>query len=39
MVWAQDGSHRIGVEGDPELVEPLALEIASKLGGIYRPRE
>ena len=39
MVWAQDGSHRIGVEGDPELVEPLALEVASNLGGIYRPRE
>ena len=36
MTWAQDGSHQITVEGDLELVEPLALEVAAKLGGVYR---
>ena len=36
MTWAQDGAHQIWVEGDAELVEPLALDVASKLGGIYR---
>jgi len=36
MTWAQDGSHQIAVEGDAELVEPLALEVAATLGGIYR---
>ena len=36
MTWAQDESHRISVEGDAELVEPLAVEVATKLGGIYR---
>ena len=38
-IWAQDGSHRITVEGDLDLVEPLALDVASKLGGIYRRGE
>lgn len=36
MTWAQDGAHQIAVEGDPALVEPVALDVASKLGGIYR---
>ena len=36
MSWAQDGSHQIMVDGDPTLVEPVAFEVASKLGGIYR---
>jgi hypothetical protein len=35
MTWAQDGSHQISVEGDVALVEPIALEVASKLGGVY----
>jgi len=36
MSWAQDGSHQIIVDGDPALVEPIAFDVASKLGGIYR---
>ena len=36
MTWAQDGSHQIWVEGVAELVEPLALEVASKLNGVYQ---
>jgi hypothetical protein len=36
MSWAQDGSHKIVVDGNAELVEPLALEVAARLGGIYR---
>jgi hypothetical protein len=36
MSWAQDGSHQVSVEGDAELVEPVAVEVAFKLGGTYR---
>jgi hypothetical protein len=36
MTWAQDGTNRIAVEGDAELVEPVALEVAAELGGTYR---
>jgi hypothetical protein len=36
MTWATDGSNRIVVDGDATLVEPIALEIASELGGVYR---
>jgi hypothetical protein len=36
MTWAQDGTHRIAVDGDASLVEPVAVAVASELGGIYR---
>src|SRR4029077_21220626 len=36
MSWAQDGTNRIAVEGDARLVEPIAIEVASELGGVYR---
>jgi len=36
MTWAHDGTNRIAVEGDdPDVVERVALEVASELGGIY----
>jgi hypothetical protein len=39
MTWAQDGTNRIAVNGDAGLVEPVALEVASELGGVYRRGE
>jgi hypothetical protein len=36
MMWSQDGSHRIAVEGNAELVEPIAVEVASELGGVFQ---
>ncbi len=36
MTWAQDGTSRIAVDGDAEVVEPVALSVAAELGGIYR---
>jgi hypothetical protein len=39
MTWAQDGTSSIAVDGDAEVVEPVALAVASELGGIYRRGE
>jgi len=36
MTWAMDGTNRIAVDGDARLVEAIAVEVASELGGIYR---
>jgi hypothetical protein len=36
MIWAHDGTNRIAVEGNVGLVEQIAAEVASKLGGVYR---
>ena len=36
MTWAQDGTNQIAVDGDAALVEPVATNVASKLGGIYQ---
>jgi len=36
MTWAEDGPDQIGVEGVAALVEPLAREVASLLGAVYR---
>jgi hypothetical protein len=35
MEWAVDDSNRINVYGDPEVVTPLAREIAEALGGRF----
>jgi len=36
MTWVEDGPDQIGVEGVAALVEPLAREVASLLGAVYR---
>jgi hypothetical protein len=35
MIWAEDGSNRINVFGEPQPVIPLAREIAETLGGRF----
>ena len=39
MYWALDGSHQIVVDGDADLVRPIAFEIAARLGGVYREED
>jgi hypothetical protein len=38
MSWAQDGSNLVCVFGVPELVVPLACEIAESLGGRFEQK-